>query len=58
VVCEELGANRFRLEMNREELEHFVRLLARATGTALQQGETTLAQALMHFVVKLGIDPL
>lgn len=57
VLCE-LGGNRFRLELSRDELEQFIHLLGRATGTALQQGETTLAQSLMRFAANMGLDPL
>lgn len=58
MVLLELGANRFRLELTREELEQFVGLLGRATGAALQQGESTLAQSLMRFTADMGLDPL
>jgi hypothetical protein len=58
VVLLELGKNRFRLELSREELDQFIQLLGRSTGTALQQGETALAQSLMRFAAALGLDPL
>lgn len=58
MVLLELGANRFRLELTREELEQFVGLLGRATGAAVQQGETPLAQSLMRFTVQMGLDPI
>ena len=58
MVFQELSANRFRLDLTRDELENFVRLLGRSVGVAAKQGETTLAQSLVRFAADLGIDPL
>lgn len=58
MVLIELGNNRFRLEMNREELDQFVRMLGTAAGLAVQQDETPLAHSLIHFVAEMGLEPL